>query len=288
MPSTQTRIEGANSAPRWQITLLDSAHGAASGATTVPNDISSADIVPEIGITGTPVIDAATGTLYVIGKTKEGSPSSPTYVQRLHALNISSGAEKFGGPVALSASDPGTGNGASGGVLRFDAKWQLNRSGLLLQNGVVYVAFGSHGDNGPWHGWVLSYNAATLSQISTYCATPNGLGSGVWMAGTGLAADVIDSVNKPDGRMFIPTGNGSFNATPPYTNSMNYGDDIIRLDLSGGVLTVQDSFTPFNQATLNNADTDLASGGVLLLPDQSVGGHTHLLIQRAKRANSTS
>jgi len=127
-----------------------------------------------------------------------------------------------------------------------------------------------------------------LSQISAYCATPNGLGSGVWMAGTGLAADVIDSVNKPDGRMFIPTGNGSFNATPPYTNSMNYGDDIIRLDLSGGVLTVQDSFTPFNQATLNNADTDLASGGVLLLPDQSVGGHTHLLIQRAKRANSTS
>ena len=274
---------GSNSTPLWQITLLDSAHGAASGATTVPNgDISSADIVPEIGITGTPVIDVATGTLYVIGKTKEGSPSTPTYVQRLHALNISSGAEKFGGPVSLSASVPGTGNGASGGVLNFDPKWQLNRAGLLLQNGVLYVAFGSHGDNGPWHGWVLSYNAATLSQISAYCSTPNGLGSGVWMSGTGLAADVIDSVNKPYGRLFIPTGNGSFNATPPYTNSMNYGDDIIRLDLSGGILTVQDSFTPFNQATLNQADEDLAAGGVLLLPDQSVGGHTHLLIQAGK------
>jgi hypothetical protein len=274
---------GANSTPLWQITLLDSAHGAPSGATTVPNgDISTADIVPEIGITGTPVIDAATGTLYVIGKTKEGSTSSPTYVQRLHALDISSGAEKFGGPVALSASVPGTGNGASGGVLHFDPKWQLNRAGLLLQNGVVYVAFGSHGDNGPWHGWILSYDAATLSQISEYCTTPNGLGSGVWMAGTGLAADVIDSVNKPYGRMFIPTGNGSFNATPPYTNSMNYGDDIIRLDLSGGTLTVQDSFTPFNQATLSSSDKDLASGGVLLLPDQSVGGHTHLLIQAGK------
>src|SRR5438309_1377372 len=267
---------GSNSSPLWQITLLDAAHGAASGATTVPNgDISSADLVPEIGITGTPVIDTATGTLYVVGKTKEGG----TYVQRLHALNISSGAEKFGGPVTLSASVPGTGNGASGGVLNFDSKWQLNRAALLLQNGVVYVAFGSHGDNGPWHGWVLSYNAATLSQLSAYCSTPNGLGSGVWMAGTGLAADVIDSVNKPFGRMFIPTGNGSFNATPPYTNSMNYGDDIIRLDLSGGTLTVQDSFTPFNQDALNSADDDLASGGVLLLPDQSVGGHTHLLIQ---------
>src|SRR6266581_4845996 len=143
---------------------------------------------------------------------------------------------------------------ASGAVLNFDPKWQLNRAGLLLQNGVLYVAFGSHGDNGPWHGWVLSYNAATLSQISAYCSTPNGLGSGVWMSGTGLAADVIDSVNKPYGRLFIPTGNGSFNATPPYTNSMNYGDDLIRLDLSGGTLTVQDSFTPFNQDVLNSAD----------------------------------
>jgi len=88
------------------------------------------------------------------------------------------------------------GNGAIGGVLNFDPKWQLNRAGLLLQNGVVYVAFGSHGDNGPWHGWILSYDATTLSRISAYCSTPNGFGSGVWMAGTGLAADVIDSVNN--------------------------------------------------------------------------------------------
>jgi len=274
---------GSNSAPLWQITLLDSAHGAASGATTVPNgDISTADLVPEIGITGTPVIDASTGTLYVVGKTKEGSVANPAYVQRLHALDIGTGAEKFGGPVTISASLSGTGTGSSAGVLPFDPKWQLNRAGLLLQNGVVYVAFGSHGDNGPWHGWVLSYSASTLQKLSAYCTTPNGFGSGTWMAGTGLAADVIDPVNKPYGRMFIATGNGTFDATPPYSNSMDYGDDIVRLDLSGGILTVQDSFTPFNQASLSSADADLASGGVLLLPDQSTGGHTHLLAQAGK------
>jgi hypothetical protein len=274
---------GTNSAPLWKITLLDSAHGASSGATTVPNgDLSTADIVPEIGITGTPVIDTSTGTLYVVGKTKEGAVASPTYVQRLHALNISSGAEKFGGPVTLSASVPGTGNGTSGSVLNFDSKWEMNRSGLLLQNGVLYIAFGSHGDNGPWHGWILSYNAANLARIGAYCTTPNGSGSGIWMGGSGLAADVIDSVNKPYGRMFVATGNGSFNAAPPYDNTMSYGDDIIRLDLSGGNLAPQDSFTPSNQDILNSADLDVASGGVLLLPDQSTGGHTHLLVQAGK------
>ena len=274
---------GANSAPLWKITVLDAAHGAAAGATTVPNsDVSSADLVPEVGITGTPVIDAATGTLYIVGKTKEGTTASPVYVQRLHALDITTGAEKFGGPAAISGSVPGTGNGTSGGVLNFDPKWELNRPGLLLQNGVVYIAWGSHGDNGPWHGWVMSYSASTLAQLSAYCATPNGSGSGIWMSGAGVAGDVIDAVNKPYGRMFIATGNGSFNATTPYSNSMSYGDDLIRLDLSGGVLTVQDSFTPSNQASLNSADLDVSSGGILLLPDQSAGGHTHLMVQAGK------
>src|SRR5882724_2596895 len=200
---------GANTSPLWQITLLDIAHGAPSGATTVPNgDVSTSDIVPEIGITGTPVIDLSTNTMYVVGKTKEGT----TYVQRLHALDITTGAEKFGGPVALSGSVSGTGTGSLNSVLSWDPKWENNRPGLLLLNGVVYIGFGSHGDNGPWHGWILAYNASTLSQRAVYCPTPNGAGSGVWMSGNGLAADVIDSVNAPFGRMFIPTGNGSFNA----------------------------------------------------------------------------
>ncbi len=275
---------GSNSTPLWKITLLDAAHGAASGATTVPNgDVSTTDIVPEIGITSTPVIDPSTGTIYVLGKTKEGTASSPTYVQRLHALDITSGAEKFGGPVAITASVSGTGNGSSGGTLKFDPKWENNRAGLLLQNGVIYIAYGSHGDNGPWHGWLLSYSASTLKQLSVYCSTPSGSGSGVWMSGAGIAADVIDPVNAPYGRMFIATGNGSYNATTPYTNAMSYGDDIIRLDLASGVMTVKDSFTPWNQANLNAGDQDLASGGVLLLPDQTVGGHTHLLVQAGKQ-----
>jgi len=274
---------GANSSPLWKITLLDAAHGAAPGATTVPNtDISSQDLVPEIGITSTPVIDLTTNTIYVVGKTKEGTTASPIYVQRLHALDITTGAEKLGGPKTISGSVNGTGNGSVGGVLSFDPKWQMNRSGLLLQNGIIYIAFGSHGDNGPWHGWIFAYNAANLQQTSVFCTTSNSSGSGIWMAGTGLAADVVDPVNKPYGRMFVPTGNGTFNAAPPYTNSMSYGDDILRLDLSNGVLTVQDSFTPYNQADLNARDADLASGGVLLLPDQSAGGHTHLLAQAGK------
>ena len=275
---------GSTAAPLWKITLLDAAHGAAAGATTVPNgDLSTSDIVPEIGITGTPVIDLTTNTMYVVGKTKEGTTASPTYVQRLHAIDITTGAEKFGGPVALSGSVSGTGNGSSGGTLNFDPKWSNNRPGLLLQNGVVYIGFGSHGDNGPWHGWVLSYSASSLQKLGAYCTSPNGAGSGIWMSGGGLAGEINDPTNKPYGRMFIATGNGSFTATaPPYTSSMSYGDDLVNLDLSNGAASPQDSFTPNNQANLNSADEDVASGGVVLLPDQTAGSYPHLLVQAGK------
>src|ERR1700737_461926 len=127
---------GANAKPLWQVTLLDAVHGAAPGAIPMPaSDLNSTDIIPEIGITSTPVIDPVRKTLYVVGKTKE----SGTYVQRLHALDITTGAEKFGGPVTLAASVPGTGTGSTGGTLSFDAKWQNQRAGLLLLNGIVYI-----------------------------------------------------------------------------------------------------------------------------------------------------
>ena len=271
---------GANASPLWQITLLDSAHGAASGATTVPNgDVSTTDINPEIGITGTPVIDPSTNTLYVVGATKE----SGTYVQRLHALDITTGNEKFGGPVALSGTVSGNGNGSSGGVLNWDPKWENNRAGLLLLNGILYLPFASHGDNGPWHGWILAYNASTLKQTSVWSASGNGIGAGIWMSGSGLAAD-SDNPNgtSPGGRLFIATGNGTFDASTPYTNTMDYGDSIVRLEITNGIMKVADAFTPLNQATLNSEDRDVAAGGVLLLPDQSTGGHTHLLVEAGK------
>jgi hypothetical protein len=270
---------GSNALPLWQVTLLDAAHGAAPGASTVPNeDTDSGDLTPEIGITSTPVIDPTTGTIYVEGKTNENGG----YVQRLHALDITTGAEKFSGPAVLSASVPGTGNGSSGGVLNFDPLWHLQRAGLLLLNGIVYLGFGSHGDMGPWHGWILAYNAATLQQTSAFCFTANGTGAGVWLAGTGLSADVTDPVKHPYGRLLVATGNGSFNATTPYTTSMSYGDSLVAFDLTNGILTVTDTFTPFNQETLSEDDLDLASAGTLILPDQTTGP-THVLIQASKQ-----
>src|ERR1700682_1353100 len=222
---------GSNASPLWKITLLDTAHGAGSGATTVPNgDVGTDDITPEIGITATPVIDTASNTIYVVGKTKENG----NYFQRLHALDITTGAEKSGSPVTLAAQVNGNGNGSSGGVLRFDAKLENNRPGLLLLNGIVYIAFAAHGDQGPYHGWILAYNAANVQQqTSVFCATANGAASGIWMSGAGLAADAINS-----GRLFVATGNGAFNATPSYNNSMSYGDDLIRLETSGGGMRV--------------------------------------------------
>ncbi len=270
---------GANATPLWKASLLDTAHGAAPGARTVTaNDIGSSDIVPEIGITGTPVIDANSGTIYVVGKTVENG----TFVQRLHALDVTTGNEKFNGPVVLQASVPGTGNGSSGGVLQFDPKWSHNRPGLLLLNGIVYIAFGAHGDNGPWHGWILSYAAGTLNQTGALCTTPNGIGSGIWMSGAGVAADVIDPVNAPFGRMFVATGNGTYNASTPYGSNMDFGDDELRLDLNGGVPTVSDAFTPSNQLSLDQSDEDFGAGGTVLLPDQTSGSHTHLLVQTGK------
>jgi hypothetical protein len=270
---------GANSAPLWKASLLDSAHGATAGATSIPmGDVSTTDIQPVIGVTGTPVIDPSTGTMYLISATKEGG----NYFQRLHALDITSGAEKFGGPVNLSGTVSGNGNGSVGGVLNFDMKWENNRAGLLLLNGIVYLPFAAHGDNGPWHGWILAYNAATLKQTSVWCSSSNGIGAGVWMSGTGIAADNLNPTgNSPGGRLFIATGNGTFDAKTPYTNTMDYGDSLVRLHLNNGVMTVADEFTPLNQASLSGADLDVASGGVVLLPDQS-GAHTHLLMQTGK------
>src|SRR5579863_4086915 len=259
----------AGGAPLWQVTFL------VNGATTLStSDVGGTqDINPEIGVTGTPVIDLSTNTLYVVANTKE----SGSYVYRLHALNIMTGAEKFGGPVQLIASAPGSAPDGTDGSVPFSSQWENQRPGLLLQGGYVYIGFASHGDNGPWHGWILAYNAATLAQTGVWNASPNGKGNGIWNSGAGLSAD-------SEGNAYIATGNGDETVATPMpapTKNIDYGDSIVRVSLANGNPTPTDYFTPYNQASLDASDADLGSGGVLLPPDQT-GPYPHILIESGK------
>ena len=253
--------DGLSSTPLWQVSFLR------TGVTPVPcADVGECgDIPTEIGITGTPVIDQASGTMYVVAKTKEGA----NYVQRLHALDITTGAEKFGGPVVIAASVPGTGSGSSGGQVAFDALRENQRPGLLLSNGVVYFAFGSHGDNTPWHGWVLGYNATTLQQVMAYNATPNDNGGGIWQSGGGLATDAT-------GNIYFTTSNGGFDVN---SGGVDYGDSIEKLAPNGSVV---DYFTPHDQLNMDVNNLDLGSAGPVLLVDQTTGPYPHLLISAGK------
>jgi hypothetical protein len=267
---------GVNGVPLWEASLKTPAHGALPGATSVPSIEIGEDIAPVIGITGTPVIDPVAGLLYVVSFTEENS----NYVLRLHALKIASGDEERGSPVVIQASISGTGNGSSGGILAFDPKWENQRPGLLLLDGVVYIGFAAHGDAGPWHGWLFAYNSTTLKQISVYCASPNGVGGGFWMSGAGIAADTDDAAAYPLGRLFPVTGNGDFSATASAQATADYGDSVLKLSLQDSVLTLGDSFTPSDQAYLDASDGDLAAGGALVIPDAD--STTHLLVQSGK------
>jgi len=265
---------GANAKPIWQISLLSTSHGAAAGATTVPwKDEGSEDMEPEIGITGTPAINPSTNTMYVVGATKENG----AYFLRLHAINILTGAEQAHSPVAIKATVAGTGTGSSGGKLAFSPLWQGQRGALDYYNGYVYFAFGSHGDNGPWHGWVFAYNATTLAQTAVICTSPNGLGAGVWEGGAGLPIDNGGTA----GRMFLTTGNGTYSSYPPFNESNELGESILDIDLTNGGLTVTDAFTSFNQAKLTSSDADQGSGGILMVPDQQ-GANPHIMVQAGK------
>lgn len=247
----------------------------AAGVTTVPNaDVSSADISPEIGITSTPVIDPSTNLLYVVAKTKEVTGAGTSYVQRLHVLDLATGAEMLGGPVVIQASVPGTGAGSSSGNVPFDPLTQNPRSALLLLNGVVFIAWSSHGDNPPYHGWVMAYDAHTLAQRAVWNSTPYGAQGAIWMDGDGLACDGTN--------LFFMTGNGNFDANSASAPNTDYGDSFVKLSTAGGTLQAVDYFTPSNQATLSANDLDLGSGGVLLLPDQP-GAHPHLMIGGGKQ-----
>ncbi|HTW61575.1 MAG TPA: chitobiase/beta-hexosaminidase C-terminal domain-containing protein [Terracidiphilus sp.] len=266
---------GADANPIWQISLLTAAHGAGAGATAVPwSDTGSPDVAPTIGITGTPTINPATNTLYVVAATKENG----TYYSRLHAINIVNGQEESGSPVVVTATVAGTGNGSSGGQLTFSPLWENQRTALDYYNGYVYFGYAAHGDNGPWHGWVFAYNATTLAQSAALCLSPNDVGAGVWGAGAGLPIDDDAS----GGRMFIVTGNGAATTTyPPFNESSDLGESVIDLSLANGGLTPTDAFTSFNYETLNSHDWDLGSGGILMVPDQQ-GAYPHELVQGGK------
>jgi len=237
------------------------------------------DITPEVGITSTPVIDPASGTMYVDAFTHEGT----NYFHRIHALNITNGTEQPFGPLLVSASIAGTGVGSSNGILPFIPMQQIQRSALTLADGKLFVAYSGYADSDPFHGWVLGYDAANLQLLSNhiFCTTPNSTISkygtnagegGIWMGGGGIAVDTNTN-------LYFFVGNGIFTATNG-AGGTEYGDTAMKLSTSFG-LAVADYFTPYNQATLAANDTDLGSGALILLPDQP-GPNPHLLLGAGK------
>ena len=264
----------------WQVSLLDTPHGGTAGETSVPSSPPNnvlgngfGDITPEVGITGTPVIDPATNTIYVVSKSYVPTSSPLSFFQRLHALDLVTGGEKLGGPVSISASVPGTGDGSSGGTLAFDPGNEHQRPGLALMGGIVYIAWASHEDHDPYHGWVIGYSASTLTQAAVFNSNPNQVAGfaysrgGIWMSGAAPAGDANG--------LYVSTGNGAFNGTDAYS------DSVVKLGpATGGVFPVADYFTPFNQSTLDAFDTDVGAGGVVILPDLSSG--KQILVQVGK------
>jgi Abnormal spindle-like microcephaly-assoc'd, ASPM-SPD-2-Hydin len=249
--------DGLDSAPLWQASFINPG----LGITPVPcgtdgdSDISC-NVFPYYGITGTPVIDSNSGTMYLVVRTAENS----RYYQRLHALDITTGAEKFGGPVAIQGSVPGTGAGSVGGIVTFDPLADIQRTGLLLSNGTVYIGWA-----GAAHGWIFGYNAQTLGQTAIFNTAPNAVIGGVWGSGAGLAADA-------SGNIYASVGDALFDAN---TGGIDYGDTVLKMNASLGI---EDYFSPMDQACRAQNDMDLGSAGVMLLPTQSGANPDELVI----------
>lgn len=214
------------------------------------------DLVPEVGITATPVIDLAGGTIYVAAKTKE----SGNYFHRLHALDLLTGLEKFGGPVEVQGIVLGSGAGSVGGTNTFNALHAHNRPGLLLSSNVVYLCYAGHCDWPPYHGWLFGYNATNLQRTCIYNTTPDGIDGGIWLSGMGPATD-------ENGDIYLATGNGTFDKD---MGGRDLGDACLKLTPSNGTVNVTSWFAPHDQATLNAQDLDLGSGGPLLLPSTNL------------------
>ncbi len=240
----------------WHVTTLK------RGET--PSDDRNCDLLsPQIGITATPAIARPGGTngvIYVVPMSKD---SSGNYYQRLHALDATSGAELYKGPVTISAKYPGTGDGSSGGYVLFDAAQYAERAALLLTDGVLYLTWTSHCDVRPYTGWIMGYNPLNLAQQTVLNLTPNGHQGAIWQAGGGPASDGL-------GNIFLLDANGIFDSSmnsSGFPDQGDYGNAFLCLTNKDG-LAVYDYFEMYNGQTESDDDVDLGSGGVILIPDQ--------------------
>jgi hypothetical protein len=262
-------INGTTSASLWKASTVG------SGETT-SDSRGCLQVSPEIGITATPVIDRTRNAIYVIAMSKN---SAGNYFQRIHALDLTTGAELFGGPKTITATYPGTGDNSSAGNVVFDPKQYKERPGLLEINGAIYTTWASHCDIRPYTSWVIAFSANTLAQTSVFNLVPNGSGGGLWMSGAAPAADSA-------GNIFFLAGNGTFETTltaQGFPSNKDCGNCFVKLSTGSG-LALADYFTPQNTVAESNADQDLGSGGTLLLPDMKDAGGTtrHLALGGGK------
>ncbi len=266
--------QGSNGVPLWQTSFINPAAGVTPVA---PSDANNCANIPyEECIDATPAIDLNAGVIYVEALTKEVVSGVTHFYHRLHALNISTGAELSSSPAVIQGSVPGTGVGGNGTTVPFTPILQQCRAALLLQNGLIYLCFSSFCDGGNYHGWVMAYNAQTLQQVGIYNDTPNGSLGGIWHGGDGMAAD-------ENGNVYTMTGNGSFGTNYSSLTQYNLSESFLKFSTNQSGLTLTDYFAPYNQASLSGADLDLAAGGPMVLPD-SVGSvaHQHLIMGTGK------
>lgn len=257
----------------WHISLLVTGE-------TLSDTRGCSQVAPEIGITSTPVIDrsaGAHGTLYVVAMSKD---SSANYHQRLHALDLASGAELLNGPAEITAAYPTAG----GGMTTFSPGQYEERAALLLLNGTIYTSWTSHCDIAPYTGWIIAYAQSTLARTAVLNVAPNsGAGPAIWMSGGGPAAD-------SSGNIYLLTANGAFETTLTangFPNMQDYGNSFLKISTVGGSLTIADYFTMYNEVGESSSDMDLGSGGEMLLPDLTDSTNTvrHLVIGAGKDGN---
>ncbi len=313
-------INAANGAILWQRTFLDTTNPndylpGATSVTTIPSaDTDSDDIYPQVGITSTPVIDPSTNIIYVLPNTEEIVGGNAYYVQRLHAINIADGTDAAPSFVIGTTTNGntnntpvyvnGTGDGNVNGVVQFNALRENNRPALSLVNGEVYAEWASHGDNGPYHGWVVVWNVSNLSTqgmvlAGVLCTDPNGGEGGIWGGGGGLTFDPDEAFNG-EPAFYFETGNGDPRGGPPPLNAEgfpaddDYYESLVKVEAdptttatnqnsNGWGLQIVDYFTPYNVNALDDADEDFGSGSPLVLPDSAgIPGHPHLIVAAGK------